>query len=116
MLSGGENIEPEPIENSVLRSPLVQQVMLVGQDRKTLGALVVPEGEGEPDEAALRAELRARTGPPAGFRSFEAVNRFAIVREPFSFENGLLTQTLKFRRHAITERYAAEIEGMFEER
>lgn len=111
VLSGGENVEPEPIENSILRSPLVRQVMLVGQDRKTLGALVVPEEGADPE--AIRGELRARTGPPAGFRSFEGVHRFAIVPEPFSVENGLLTRTLKLRRHAILERYAAEIDAMY---
>jgi len=109
VLSGGENIEPEPIENSILRSPLVHQVIVVGQDKKTLGALVVPE-QGVTEEQ-IRDELRARTGPAAGFRSFEAVNRFALLDEPFTPENGLLTQTLKMRRNVIAERYRDVIDG-----
>ncbi|MDX2240234.1 MAG: long-chain fatty acid--CoA ligase [Leptolyngbyaceae cyanobacterium bins.302] len=42
VLSNGENIEPQPIEDACLRSPYVDQIMLVGQDQKSLGALIVP--------------------------------------------------------------------------
>jgi long-chain acyl-CoA synthetase len=45
VLSSGENIEPAPLEEALLASPLIEQVMLVGQDRKQLGALVVPRPE-----------------------------------------------------------------------
>ncbi len=42
VLSNGENIEPQPIEDACLRSPYIDQIMLVGQDQKSLGALIVP--------------------------------------------------------------------------
>jgi long-chain acyl-CoA synthetase len=113
VLSGGENIEPEPIESSILCSPSVQQVMLVGQDKKTLAALVVAEPESGATEERIREELRARTGAPGGFRSFEAVHRFAVIDEPFTPENRLLTATLKMRRNVIAERYADVIESMY---
>jgi long-chain acyl-CoA synthetase len=45
VLSNGENIEPQPIEDACIRSPYIQQIMLVGQDQKTLGALIVPNWE-----------------------------------------------------------------------
>jgi long-chain acyl-CoA synthetase len=45
VLSSGENIEPAPLEEALLASPLIEQVMLVGQDRKQLGALIVPRPE-----------------------------------------------------------------------
>jgi long-chain acyl-CoA synthetase len=111
VLSGGENVEPEPLENAILRSPLVAQVMLVGQDHKALGALIVPEAEAT--EEALREELRARTGPAGGFRSFEAVHRFLVLDEPFSPENGLMTATLKLRRNLVAEHYAERIDQMY---
>ncbi|MHC4548225.1 MAG: AMP-dependent synthetase/ligase [Planctomycetota bacterium] len=113
VLSGGENIEPEPIESSVLRSPYVHQVMLVGQDRKTLAALIVPEPDPRPTEDRIREELRLRTGVNGGFRSFEAVHRFALLDEPFTVETGLLTQTLKMRRNVIAERYAETIASLY---
>ena len=42
VLSNGENIEPQPIEDACVRSPYIDQMMLVGQDQKALGALIVP--------------------------------------------------------------------------
>jgi len=113
VLSGGENVEPEPIESRILQSPLIHQVMLVGQDRKHLAALVVPEPEARPTDAQILEVLKAATGPRAGFRSFEAVHRFARIEEPFTPENGLLTQTLKMRRNVIAERYAREIDSLY---
>ncbi len=113
VLSGGENIEPDPIESSILRSPRIHQVMLVGQDRKTLGALIVPEPDTKPTEDEIRADLEQRTGVPGGFRTFEGVHKFAVLGEPFSFENGLLTQTLKMKRNVIADRYADVIDGLY---
>jgi len=45
VLTNGENIEPQPIENACLRSPYIDQIMLVGQDQRSLGALIVPNLE-----------------------------------------------------------------------
>jgi long-chain acyl-CoA synthetase len=45
VLSNGENIEPQPIEDACLRSPYIDQIMLVGQDKRSLGALIVPNLE-----------------------------------------------------------------------
>jgi len=113
VLSGGENIEPEPIESRILQSPLVHQVMLVGQDRKTLGALIVPEPDARPTDERIRTELGQRTGVPGGFRTFEAVHKFALLDEPLSFENGLLTQTLKMKRNVIADRYKDTIDQLY---
>jgi len=116
VLSGGENVEPEPIENRLRQSPLIEQIMLVGQDRKTLGALVVPREEAATDpclEERLRELFRQRTGPAAGQPPWETVARFVVLREPFTPENGLLTATLKMRRHLIAERYRDAIEGLY---
>ena len=44
VLSSGENIEPGPLEEALVASPLIEQVMLVGQDERQLGALIVPRG------------------------------------------------------------------------
>jgi len=114
VLSGGENIEPEPIENRILLSPYIKQVMLVGQDRKHLAALVVPDRERGATEENIRRALAESTGPKGGFRAFEAVHKFALIEEPFSTENGLLTATLKMRRNVIAERYAGEIARLYD--
>lgn len=112
VLSGGENVEPEPIEQSILESPLIQQVMVVGQDRKMLSALIVPESS-KIDHAAIVAEVRARSGQDAGFRSFEAVSRCTMIDDPFTPENGYLTATQKKKRNVIADAFATEIDSMY---
>ena len=131
VLSSGENIEPGPLEDALVASPLIEQVMVVGQDRKQLGALLVPRREpleafaiqaGVPPLAGGRVEpalLRALTrecnrllAARPGARPDERLGAVALV-EPFSLEHGLLTQTLKQRRDRIAARDAAAIEELY---
>jgi long-chain acyl-CoA synthetase len=131
VLSSGENIEPGPLEEALAECPLLEQVMVVGQDRKQLGALVVPKTEillawaaGQPgakaaarsdDPAVLRAlkgELNRRLAARSGSRPDERLAGVALV-EPFTIDNGLLTQTLKQRRDRITARDGAAIEAIY---
>jgi len=127
VLSSGENIEPAPLEEALLASGWIEQVMLVGQDRKQLGALIVPRPEplaafaaaaglgGQLDPALLRALCRdcnRLLAARPGARPDERLAGVALV-EPFSLENGLLTQTLKQRRDRIAARDAAAIEAIY---
>jgi long-chain acyl-CoA synthetase len=138
VLSSGENIEPGPLEDCLAACALVEQVMLVGQDRKSLGALVVPRLEalqGLARELDLALPARAPDGvnpagaEPAllkavasrlnrelaarpGARGEERLAGVALV-EPFSIDNGLLTQTLKQRRDRIAARDAEGIEAIY---
>ena len=125
VLSSGENIEPGPLEEALAASPLVEQVMVVGQDRKQLGALLVakPEalaafaaGAGAAGDVALRRALtrecnRLLAARP-GSRPDERLAGVALV-EPFTLENGLLTQTLKQRRDRIAARDGGLIEAIY---
>jgi len=133
VLSSGENIEPGPLEEALAASPLLEQVMLVGQDRKQLGALLVPReepfgawaasqglqppGDGRADPALLRAltrECNRILAARPGSRPDERLGGVALVA-PFSIENGLLTQTLKQRRDRITARDQAAIAALYGE-
>jgi len=141
VLTNGENIEPQPIEDVCVQSPYIDQIMLVGQDQKALGALIVPNldalakwvgeqqlhlrlpklGEGDRrdlDDPKIQAlfsqELRERVRNRPGYRRDDQIAVFRLLLEPFSADNGMLTQTLKMRRPVITERYHAIIDGMFE--
>ncbi len=137
VLSSGENIEPGPLEEALVECPLFEQVMLVGQDRKQLGALLVPKAEplmqwarsqGLP-EPSLTAEGTLASLDPAlakalarecnrllagrpGSRPDERLGGVALV-EPFTMDNGLLTQTLKQRRDRIASRDAAAIASLY---
>ncbi|WP_254933833.1 AMP-binding protein [Cyanobium sp. WAJ14-Wanaka] len=124
VLSSGENIEPGPLEEALVASPLVEQVMVVGQDRKQLGALVVPRADalaafgsqqGLAGDALLRAltrECNRLLAARPGSRPDERLAGVALV-EPFSLENGLLTQTLKQRRDRIGLRDTGAIASIY---
>jgi long-chain acyl-CoA synthetase len=149
VLSNGENIEPQSIEEAVLSScPLVDQVMLVGQDEKFLAALTVlniPElvntgiitvekgaelsalvSSGSSSSAlrkeaeklweipALKEKIRsALTTIGAKLRPWERVGAVVVILEPFSIQNGLLTQTMKIKRDKVTAAYKNEIVGIY---
>jgi long-chain acyl-CoA synthetase len=145
VLSNGENIEPQPIEDACIRSPYISQIMLVGQDQKALGALIVPHLEALaqwaqsqqldltfPDPSAsrdaiarsdlysksvrelFRQELNREVKNRPGYRSEDQIKVFELILEPFSLENGMMTQTLKVKRPVVVERYRDMIDGMFE--
>ncbi len=134
VLSSGENIEPAPLEEELVSSPLIEQVMLVGQDQRQLAALVVPRHEemlawgekqglslskdlgGTPGDQhlrrLLRGELNRLLSLRVGSRSDERVIGVVLV-EPFTLENGLLTQTLKQRRDRISDRDRESIAALY---
>jgi long-chain acyl-CoA synthetase len=132
VLSNGENIEPQPIEDACLRSPYIDQIMLVGQDQKSLGALIVPNQEAVQKWAEtqnpplheidwnsktiqdlFRKELNREVQNRPGYRADDRIGPFRLIREQFSMENGMLTQTLKIKRPVVTEHYRDMIDGMF---
>ncbi|NJK99189.1 MAG: long-chain fatty acid--CoA ligase [Spirulinaceae cyanobacterium SM2_1_0] len=140
VLASGENIEPQPIEDACVRSPYIDQIMLVGQDQKQLGALIVPNVDalrqwvtqqglalkipdlgamerGDLDDPAiaklLRSELVREIKDRPGYRPDDRIGLFYLLLEAFSIEAGTLTQTLKIRRPAITSRYQEIIDGLF---
>ncbi|MEG4403972.1 long-chain fatty acid--CoA ligase [Microcoleus sp. MON2_D5] len=132
VLSNGENIEPQPIEDACLRSPYIDQIMLVGQDQRSVGALIVPNAEAVQKWAEtqnpplheidwnsktiqdlFRKELNREVQNRPGYRADDRIGPFRLIQEPFSMENGMLTQTLKIKRPVVTEHYRDMIDGMF---
>ncbi len=136
VLTNGENIEPQPIENACLRSPYIDQIMIVGQDQKSLGALIIPNIEAleawvlnqnhkiaNSDINAnlnhqiirdlFREELNREVRNRGGYRRDDEIIVFELIPEPFTIENGLLTQTLKVRRNVVMERYRNTIVNLF---
>lgn len=143
VLSNGENVEPQPIESACLRSPYIDQIVVVGQDKRSLGALIVPDrdnlqqwatehqyqlqlpdteaaGEGEtidlnskPVQELFRQELNREVRNRPGYSANDRIGVFRVILEPFSVENGMLTQTLKIKRPVVMERYGDAIEAMY---
>jgi long-chain acyl-CoA synthetase len=107
--ASGHNVAPEPIEEMLLRAlPGAKQVMLVGNGRAHLGALVTGEATREQVQSALE-----KTN--AQLPHYKRVHAFHLGREPFTIENGLLTANGKLRRDAIAARYQQEIEAMYQQ-
>jgi long-chain acyl-CoA synthetase len=107
ILGSGHNIAPEPIEEEVLRNlPGAQQVVLVGNGRGYLSAVVTGNVTRERVQAALDL-----VNP--GLPHYKQVRAFHIYPQPFSIENGLLTANGKLKRDLIAARLKDEIEGMY---
>jgi long-chain acyl-CoA synthetase len=132
VLVTGENVEPEPLEEALKTSPLIEQAVVVGQDRKTLGALLVPNfdalarqvprsewelRDGVLHGAAVRtvykAEIARLIDCRNGFRPCQNVTVFQVLAEPLTAENGFLTPTLKVKRRVVHERLAPVIASAF---
>ncbi|MCX7028748.1 MAG: AMP-binding protein [Spirochaetes bacterium] len=133
VLLGGENVEPVPIEDAISECEYIDQIMVVGQDQKFLGALVVPnlealekwaQGEKVPytskedllDNAQanelITEEINARVNADHGFRIWERIFRFRMIPKPF--EVGVeLSGTLKMKRNVIAEMYKKELAEIF---
>ena len=107
ILGSGHNIAPEPIEEEVLRNlPGAQQVVLVGNGRGYLSAVVTGNVTRERVQAALDL-----VNP--GLPHYKQVRAFHIYPQPFSIENGLLTANGKLKRDLIAARLKDEIEEMY---
>ena len=108
ILNSGHNIAPEPIEQEMARLlPAAQQLVVVGNGRGYLGALVT----GEVESATVQAVLDAVNSELPHYRQ---VRSFTVIRDVFSVETGLLTANGKLRRDAINARYASEINAMYD--
>jgi len=108
ILNSGHNIAPEPIEEKISRPlPAAQQVVVVGNGRGYLCALVT----GAIESAAVQAALDAVNPELPHCRQ---IRKFTIVYDVFTPENGLLTVNGKIRRDAINARYASEINAMYD--
>jgi long-chain acyl-CoA synthetase len=125
--SGGKNIAPAPIESALTQSRYIEQVMLIGDKRQYVTALIVPDftalrednvAAGAPEQLVERDELKnAIEGEIERllkeFASYERVRRFHLLAEPFTVENGMMTPTLKVKRKAVEERYGELIETLY---
>jgi long-chain acyl-CoA synthetase len=120
VLNSGHNIAPEPIEQQLAeRLAEAQQVVLLGNQRSYLAVLVTavaangaqPAARSPLDAARVQSALDAVN---AGLPHYKQIRGFRILPEPFSIENGLLTANGKLKRDAISARYAAEIERLYE--
>ncbi|MBQ7366129.1 MAG: AMP-binding protein [Spirochaetaceae bacterium] len=133
VLRGGENIEPLTIEMKLNNSRYIAQSMVVGQDQRFLGAIIVPSEEEivgyaqeqqipyEDYSSLLKTqeikklideEIQTAISAKNGFRLFEKISRFFILDKPFVVGETLSAKQ-EIMRHKISEIYAKEIAELF---
>ena len=130
--AGGKNVAPQNLENDLKTSRYVSQALVVGDAKPYVAALVTldpveiaawAEEQGvDADPAALAADERVRAllqevvDDANRERSrFEQVKRFVILPRDFTMEAGEITPTLKVRRRAVQEHFAADIAALYAE-
>ena len=131
--SGGKYIAPQPIEQAIKNSRFVNQVVLIGAERKFPAALIVPVWEQLESYCKLKgiefeshSELcrhpriidllqRQVDGLTPGLARYEKIKKVALIENEFTIEGGELTPTLKVKRRVIDEKYRDVIEKLYEE-
>jgi long-chain acyl-CoA synthetase len=129
--AGGKYVAPQPIENALKMSPYIQGACVVGDRRKFVVALLVPnfarvqavaaeEGRQFVSQADIARNpwVRELVGREverinSHVAQYETIKRFALLDQDFSFENGELTYTMKLKRRVIEQRYAGLIEQLY---
>lgn len=130
--AGGKNVAPQNIEKLLKGIGGIGQAVVIGDRRKFLSALLTLDAEkapafaksrgwpAEPARLAAHPEFRAhvQAGIDAVNRElakYESIKKFTLLPEDFSVEGGELTPTQKIKRKIVGERYASQIEAMYEE-
>ena len=129
--SGGKNIAPLPIENMIQNSPFVDQVVVLGEKRPFLTAVIVPNFDAvrafaqkhqiafETNKDLLQKEEVKKIFDEhlkkisRELASHEKVRRFILAAEPFTIEAGEMTPTLKVKRKIVEEKFKAELEEIY---
>jgi long-chain acyl-CoA synthetase len=114
--SGGKNVAPQNLENDLKTHRVVSQVLVVGDRRPYVAALVTvdPEAANGLDEAGVRAAVEQAVEAVNADRSrFEQIKRFRILPRDFTIDHDEVTPTLKLRRKVILEHFADEVEALY---
>lgn len=120
--STGKKVVPGPIEEQLMATGIVTQAVLLGDERSYCVAILVPSiasiaraiNKANPSDDEIRAVLQKEVDRTnAGLSKHEEVKKFAIIKEEFTVDNGLLTPTLKVRRGEVAARYKKEISAMY---
>lgn len=131
--SGGKNVAPQPIENTLITIPFVEQALVIGDRRNFISALIVPKRERLRDWAmqqgikfdseeellenkdvyAMIDKLIQEAQDKAGFARYEKVRKFALLPKAFSIESGELTPKLSIKRHVVTKNFKDMIDTIY---
>ncbi len=133
VLSNGEKVPPADMEMAIGLDPLIEQVIVLGEGRPFLSAILVldselwkglardygldPKTTSSLDDPQLNKEMLKRLRKALrDFPGYAKIRRVLLTLEPWSVENGLLTPTLKTKRNAVLERYSEQLEQLYGDR
>jgi len=114
--SGGDNIAPTRPEGSLIFQDTIFQAMVEGDRRPYLVAIIVPEKEkvsnltDQEINTLISEEVKKAN---ESLSSIEKIRKFIVILEPFSTDNGLLTPTMKVRRHKVKEIYGEALNDLY---
>ena len=117
--AGGKNVAPQVIENMLKTSPYVSNVVVIGDNRPYLVALITVDADevkslGAPDSPEVRAAIeRSVEAVNAELGRVEQIKRFTILPRDFSAEQGEITATLKIKRRVCIDHFSDEIEILY---
>ena len=129
--AAGKFVAPQPIENKLRTSSYIANAMVIGDRRKFVVALIVPNvsaisAKAEEHGITFHANAELVAHPwvrsliddevkrlTANLAQYESIKRFALLPEDFSFDNGGLTYTLKLKRRAVEQKYRSVIEQLY---
>jgi long-chain acyl-CoA synthetase len=129
--AAGKFVAPQPIENCLKTSPYILNAMVVGDQRKFIVALIVPnpvtvsarlaeEGLkfGSTAEVVAHPRVRALIGDEVNrltvhLAQYESIKRFALLPEDFTFDGGSLTFTMKLKRRVVEKQYQEMLDKLY---
>ncbi|MCC8134745.1 MAG: long-chain fatty acid--CoA ligase [Tannerellaceae bacterium] len=132
--SNGKYVAPQAIEGLISSDKYIQQIAVIGDQRKFVGALIVPDFQlleqyakqkgisySSHEELVKNPDIihmiEARMEEhQKDLASYEKIKRFVLLPKPFTMESREMTNTLKLRRPVILQNYAGQIEEMYEEK
>lgn len=114
--SGGDNIAPSRVEAEFAIEPEIGQIMVYGDKRPYLVALIVPSEDIKPLSAdAQKSQIFAAISRVnKRLSAFERIRHFSLIEESFTIENKMMTNTLKIRRHVILATYEDKLAQLYE--
>lgn len=131
--SGGKNVAPQPMENVLVTSKWIEQILALGDKQKFVSALIVPSFpnlEAWAKDKGLQFESREELiqlpevkalydrvieESMEGFAQFEKIKKYIMLPHEFTIESGELTPSLKIRRNIVEQRYREMIEKLYSE-
>jgi long-chain acyl-CoA synthetase len=110
--AGGKNVAPQNLENELKAHRVVSQVLIVGDRKPYIGALVTIDPELATQDVAAKVQ-QAVDAVNDGRSRYEQIKRFRVLPREFSIEDDEVTPTLKLRRNVILEHFAADVDALY---